>query len=304
MRASPLLVLIMVSILASSAFSEPIHDPQNHPPVAVASIQEDPDDLWTNMTVHFSSKGSHDVDGGDSICFIWDFGDETAETTWPNPGHVYERPGTYTVTLMVVDEKSTIDKATLDLTVQRDYGDSEIIIKALTHFSQKGFKDPGPDQVSQVAVRRDGWVAYMCDLQKGDAIAARVTVIGDRPADVYLFKHDEFILYRQGCLADLASSVPEGTMTNLTGEFSYVFRPPRDDRFYVVIDNIDRPPGTDTEGPVDYTISIDPNWGDTTPPPPSWDEICTSTGPVFGTAVLLIAMLATFDLLRRIWKEP
>jgi len=38
--------------------------------------------------------------------YVWDFGDGTAVSTSRNPTHVFETPGTYTVTLEVQDRKS------------------------------------------------------------------------------------------------------------------------------------------------------------------------------------------------------
>jgi PKD repeat protein len=243
-----------------SATTTAVIDPQNHPPVANGDIQEDPDDLWTNMSIHFTSTGSYDIDGEGRISFTWDFDDGTDPSTLANPIHVYEDPGTYNVVLTVIDQKNVIDTASLTLTVQRNYGDSDIIIKAVEPNTKKTFKDPVPDQMQQVAVMRTGWVAYLCDLKKDEAIKVKVTVIGERPADIYLFSEVHFQTYKRNPQVTFVPFEAKGYQQGLTGEFNYEFTPRETDRYYIVIDNKDWPMGTETEGPVDYTVSIDPQW--------------------------------------------
>jgi PKD repeat protein len=245
-----------------SATTTAVIDPENHQPVAVANIQEDPDDLWTNMSLHFSSTGSYDIDGEGRISFAWDFDDGTDPSTLANPIHVYEDPGTYTVVLTVIDAKATIDTATLTLTVQRNYGDTDIIIKALDPNSKKVFKDPvpDPDQIQQVAVMRTGWVAYLCDLKKDQRMDVKITIIGDRPADIYLFSEVHFQTYKRNPQVTFVPFEAKGYKQSATGEFTYSFTPRETDRYYIVIDNKDWPLGTETEGPVDYTVSVKPKW--------------------------------------------
>ena len=241
-----------------SATTTAVIDPENHPPVAVASVQED--DLWTNMSLHFSSAGSYDIDGEGRISFAWDFDDGTDPSTLANPIHTYEEPGTYIVRLTVIDQKQVTASDTLELTVQRNYGDSDIIIKALEPKSEDTFRDPEKGQMTQVAVMRTGWVAYLCDLRKGDPMEVTVTVIGDRPADVYLFSEVHFQTYKRNPQATFVPFEAKGYKQGVTGEFKYEFTPRETNRYYIVIDNKDWPLGTDTEGPVDYTVRIDPKW--------------------------------------------
>jgi PKD repeat protein len=254
-------------LLTQSATTTAIIDPENHLPVAVAIIQEDPDDLWTNMSLHFSSTGSYDIDGEGRISFTWDFDDGSDPSTLANPIHVYEDPGTYNVVLTVIDSKASIDTATLTLTVQRNYGDSDIIIKALDPNSQDTFKDPDPKQIQQVAVMRTGWVAYLCDLKKDEAMEVKITIIGDRPADIYLFSEVHFQTYKRNPQVTFVPFEAKGYKQSATGEFTYTFTPRETDRYYIVIDNKDWPLGTETEGPVDYTVQITPKW-DTEPDGP------------------------------------
>ncbi len=247
-------------LLTQSATTTAIIDPKNHPPVAAIRLDEDPNDLWTNMSIHFSSAGSYDIDGEGRISFTWDFNDGSDPSTLANPIHVFEDPGTYTVTLTVIDAKNVIDQASIILTIQRNYGDTDIIIKALTPESSKTFKDPPPQEVVQVAVMRNGWVAYLCDLKTGYKMIVSVTIIGDHPADVYLFKEVNFQTYKRNPQATFVPFEAKGFEQNLLGDFEYEFTAQGTDRYYIVIDNKDWPLGTDTEGPVDYTISINPDW--------------------------------------------
>ncbi|UCC92253.1 MAG: PKD domain-containing protein, partial [Thermoplasmata archaeon] len=212
-------------LLTQSATTTAIIDPENHPPVAVIVLQEDPDDLWTNMSLHWSSTGSYDIDGEGRISFTWDFDDGSDPSTLANPQHTYEDPGTYTVVLTVIDSKAVIDTASMTITVQRNYGDSDIIIKALEPTSSKTFKDPGPDQVQQVAVMRTGWVAYLCDLKKNDAMEVTITIIGDRPADIYLFSEVHFQTYKRNPQVTFVPFEAKGYKQSATGEFKYTFTP-------------------------------------------------------------------------------
>jgi PKD repeat protein len=247
-------------LLQHTATVRVIIDPKNHDPVAEASILEDEDDLWTNMTIHFSSIGSYDIDGEGRISFTWDFDDGSDPSTLANPAHVYEDPGTYTVVLTVIDQNNVINTAELVLTVKRNYGDTDIVIRALERNSQKPFRDPKPDELSQVAVMRDGWVAYMCDLKKGYEMEVKITIIGDRPADVYLLKDVHFQTYKRNPQVTFVPFEAKGYKQGVTGDFKYTYQARESGRFYVVIDNKDWPMGTETEGPVDYTVEFTPKW--------------------------------------------
>ncbi|MGA1870092.1 MAG: PKD domain-containing protein [bacterium] len=64
--------------------------------------------------ISFSSAGSVD-DDGDTLTYSWNFGDEKTSTL-PNPTHIYEKDGEYTVTLTVSDDFSS-DSDTATVTV-------------------------------------------------------------------------------------------------------------------------------------------------------------------------------------------
>ncbi len=227
----------------------------NNPPVANASILEDPDDLWTNMSIHFSSNGSYDDEG--DIRFSWDFDDGMDPSTLANPIHAYEEPGTYNVTLTVTDQNDTTARYTLTLTIQRNYGDTDIVKKAVEPNTQSAFFDPPQGESEQVAVKRAGWVAYLCELEGDQEVVVRVTIIGDRPADIFLFEEVHFMTYKRNPQVTFVPFMADGLKLNATGVFNYSFTASEADRYYIVIDNKDFPLGTDTEGPVDYNIIIE-----------------------------------------------
>ena len=288
-------LLLSIAFAVEPVFATPIEDPENHPPVAAASIQEDHEDLWTNMSLHFSSVGSYDIDGEGRISFTWNFDDGTDPSILANPIHVYEDPGTYTVRLTVIDAKNVIDTDSLVLTVQRSYGDTDIIIRAVDPHTLRTYFDPPKDDIVHVAVKRHGWVAYRCDLKAYDEIFVRITIIGDHPADVYLFKEADFQTYKDNPQVNSVPSEAEGSEQGALGEFKYSFKPRDTDRYYIVIDNKDWPMGTDTEGPVDYTISIKPNW-------------ITEGHPLDGDPDYLWIILGTFAIIAvfavvLIWKD-
>lgn len=67
----------------------------DQPLVTVANI---PSDGVVNRFFIVSASGSHDPDGY-PVGFTWDFGDGSPRQYRPEAIHIYERPGTYTVTL-------------------------------------------------------------------------------------------------------------------------------------------------------------------------------------------------------------
>jgi len=228
----------------------------NDPPVANASILEDPDGLWTNMSIHFSSNGSYDIDGEDSIRFSWYFDDGAHTSTLANPVHAYQEPGTYNVTLTVTDQSNMVAQANLILTVKRNYGSSDIVIKAVDPNTRETFHAPTPDGLLKYVVMRNGWVAYICHLRADQEIKVRITITGGRPADIYLFDEVHFMTYKRNPQVKFVPFMAAGFKHGAIGVFEYTFTASQPDRYYIVIDNKDWPMGTETEGPVNYNISI------------------------------------------------
>ncbi len=245
-----------IPVAVESAFAGSADGDENNPPMANASILEDPDGLWTNMSIHFSSNGSHDIDANDSVRFSWYFDDGSHTSTLANPVHAYQEPGTYNLTLTVTDQSNMVAQDTLSLTVKRNYGSSDIVIKAVDPNMREIFYDPTPGGPLQDAVMRDGWVAYICRLRADQEITVKITITGGRPADIYLFEEVHFQTYKRNPQVTFVPFRAAGFKHGAIGVFEYTFTASQPDRYYIVIDNKDWPIGTETEGPVNYNISI------------------------------------------------
>ncbi|NNF05326.1 MAG: PKD domain-containing protein [Candidatus Eisenbacteria bacterium] len=87
-----------------------VYVPGNVPPVAKANAT--PQNGSAPLFVQFTSDGTYDPNG-DSVTFLWDFGDSTANSTDPNPSHTYADPGTYVAWLYVTDDSSAVDSASV-----------------------------------------------------------------------------------------------------------------------------------------------------------------------------------------------
>jgi PKD repeat protein len=62
-----------------------------------------PEQACTGENISFNASGSSDPDG-DCITFNWDFGDgQTLENGGPNVCHMYQKGGSYTVTVSITD---------------------------------------------------------------------------------------------------------------------------------------------------------------------------------------------------------
>jgi len=94
-----------------------VQQPNQAPTAAVtADVTSGP----APLTVNFDASGSSDPDQGDTLTYVWDFGDgtgptETASATVP---HVYSTPGPFTATLTVRDNHgATSAPATIQIQV-------------------------------------------------------------------------------------------------------------------------------------------------------------------------------------------
>ncbi len=82
-----------------------IRSESNRPPVAIAN------GYYSGLkgkTIIFDGSGSYDLDNGDTINPIWDFGDGNNESGFISY-HVYKKAGNYTVTLTVTDQYGESD---------------------------------------------------------------------------------------------------------------------------------------------------------------------------------------------------
>ncbi|PKP58736.1 hypothetical protein CVT91_07995, partial [Candidatus Atribacteria bacterium HGW-Atribacteria-1] len=86
--------------------------PENRPPTA--QFAAEPHTGVVPLTVNFNAGGSTDTDGSITY-YAWNFGDGTSEVsglTEPVKQHTYNTPGTYTVTLTVIDDDGEIGTCT------------------------------------------------------------------------------------------------------------------------------------------------------------------------------------------------
>ena len=88
--------------------------PTNAPPVALASA--DPTSGTAPLTVQFKGDSSYDPEGN-PISFYWEFDDGSPPGSEPNPSHVFENPGVYTVTLDIEDDQGAAATTRIQITV-------------------------------------------------------------------------------------------------------------------------------------------------------------------------------------------
>lgn len=104
----------------------------SQPPTASAAAN--PTSGTTPLNVAFSSVGSSDPDGT-IVSYNWSFGDGTANSTAPNPTHVYNSAGTFTAVLTVTDNSGLT-------------GTSSVVITANTPANQLPVAVAGADVTS------------------------------------------------------------------------------------------------------------------------------------------------------------
>jgi glucose/arabinose dehydrogenase/PKD repeat protein len=83
-------------------------DNANRPPSSV--IAADPTSGPLPLTVNFDGSRSSDPDAGDTLSYLWDFGDgsPTETTTTPKTSHTYSTKDTYTASLRVRDNHGAL----------------------------------------------------------------------------------------------------------------------------------------------------------------------------------------------------
>jgi len=87
-------------------------------PIAKPSVTAK-ESLTAGAEIVFDASGSSDPDGT-IVKYVWDFGDGTTlETSEPTVTHSYSAPGTYTVTLTVVDNDGLKSTMTAEISVAK-----------------------------------------------------------------------------------------------------------------------------------------------------------------------------------------
>ncbi|MCY0904971.1 LamG-like jellyroll fold domain-containing protein [Arthrobacter sp. H14-L1] len=84
--------------------------PVNQPPVAAFASSS------VNLVASFDGSGSSDPDGS-VVSYGWDFGDGSVAGTGVSPSHTYAAAGTYSVKLVVTDDKGATNAVTHGVTV-------------------------------------------------------------------------------------------------------------------------------------------------------------------------------------------
>jgi len=91
--------------------------------VPVADVTASPTSGAAPLSVDFNGSASSDPDAGDTLTYLWDFGDGSPATETANPttSHTYATNGTYTATLRVRDDHGATSAPD---TVRIDVGNS------------------------------------------------------------------------------------------------------------------------------------------------------------------------------------
>jgi PKD repeat protein len=102
------------SIAWSDTIPTPTDTTYNHPPVAVATSNKTSGNH--PLAVTLSASSSTDPDG-DTLNYVWKFGDGTANVSGVSATHTYTTTGTYVPTVTVYDGNGGISTASVQITV-------------------------------------------------------------------------------------------------------------------------------------------------------------------------------------------
>jgi len=98
-------------------FTDAIELPPNLPPVA--KIRPPTLAVIAGQTARFLAAGSSDPDGREIVLYQWDFGDGKTEiSTLFIVRHKCKKPGSYSITLTVIDNRGTSSAATSSVTLR------------------------------------------------------------------------------------------------------------------------------------------------------------------------------------------
>jgi len=104
---------VVYAAIATGQIKEIVYTGTNHAPIAKASASPVGGPVSLNWA--FSSAGSGDPDPGDTVSYLWTFGDGGTSTA-PNPNHAYAAPGTRTATLKVTDNHGALANDSVTVT--------------------------------------------------------------------------------------------------------------------------------------------------------------------------------------------
>jgi PKD repeat protein len=153
------ITLLIVGFLLIYYFSPAFISKDNKNPDAIININvANSQELLINKgdTIHFSAKNSTDEDG-EIEEYLWNFGDGSSSDDM-DAKHTYDEPGTYNVTLTVVDDDGNKDIKYLEITVNSP---PNAIIKVLGHQINERISIPIARQIQFMgndSTDPDGWI--------------------------------------------------------------------------------------------------------------------------------------------------
>ncbi len=106
------IIFIAISLLCFLFCSD---EPNNPPTISITATPESGE---VQLVVQFYSNAT-DPDG-DSLTYLWDFGDDSTDSTESNPVHTFTDAGLFTVTCTVTDNRDSplSSSDTIEITVQ------------------------------------------------------------------------------------------------------------------------------------------------------------------------------------------
>lgn len=102
LKNAMLTAIIALAVVLSGCINQTPPQDENKPPVADFTISKNPAN--EKESVNFNGINSKDIDG-QITRWLWDFGDGTQAFDKIEVSHIFEKGGTYTITLTVIDNK-------------------------------------------------------------------------------------------------------------------------------------------------------------------------------------------------------
>jgi large repetitive protein len=167
--------------VSSAVFTLPaitITEPTNNQPPTVAFATQ-----CIALACATSSAGTEDPNNGDTISYLWNFGDGTATSTSTNPSHTYAVQGTYTITLTVTDGWNKSTTVTHNVTMTEPANNQAPTVAwgqtcnvLACQFNTTGTTDPNGDQIRYAWQFGDGTTSTSSAPSKTYATAGTYTV--------------------------------------------------------------------------------------------------------------------------------
>ena len=131
-------------------------NPSNLPPTA--NIRAEPISGFAPLTVTFTGGG--DDPDGNIIRFIWNFGDNSETELGPRIEHTYTLPGTYDVTLQVLDDDGAISEASISIIVNSTSTSGGVIESSVNTTSTPAERPLLPGFCGVLGVETLGMIAF------------------------------------------------------------------------------------------------------------------------------------------------